>query len=89
MHKFMCYSLQDVILPVEVRVRNGCIIQKIVKLVENQSPILHRTTEAVDIHHVHLVEGVGHTQQRLKCGHTLGADLCWIICISVLKIGRI
>ena len=79
MHQFMRNCLQDVVLPVKVRIRNGRVVQKVGELVEDEPPVLHGAAEAVDVDHVHLVQGVGHVQQGLQGGHTLGANLRRII----------
>ena len=86
MHQFMRHGLQDVVLPVKVRVRNGWVVQKVGELVEDEPPVLHGPAEAVDIDHVHLVQAVGHACQILQGGHALGADLGRVISKTVLNI---
>ena len=89
MHQFMRNCLQDVVLPIKVWIRNGRVVQKVGELVEDEPPVLHGAAEAVDIDHVHLIQGVGHVKKRLQGGHTLGANLCRIIRKTILKINII
>ena len=70
--------------PVIIRVGEGGVVQEVVKLVHDQAPVLHGAPEAVDVHHVHLVQGVGHAQQRLQLSHALRADLRGVVSKAAL-----
>ena len=84
MNKLMRHCLQDIVLPLIIWVGERWVVQEVIKLVEDEAPVLHGTPEAVSVHHVYLVQGVGHAQEGLQGLHALGTDLGGIVSKAVL-----